>query len=61
MIYTSNSSLYDLFKEGASGGALDFDGFAKVCETVAEGHISKHDIEEAFRSVPKNKNGKISF
>lgn len=61
MIYTCNTSLYELFKEGATGGALDFDGFSKVFEIASEGTMARADVEAAFRAVPKNKNGKISF
>jgi Ca2+-binding EF-hand superfamily protein len=61
MIYTSNTSLYDLFKEGATGGALDLDGFSKVFEVISEGSLKKAEIEAAFKAVAKNKNGKISF
>ena len=61
MIYTSNTSLYELFKVGAAGGALDFDGFAKVCETVSDGNMMKQDIQDAFKAITKNKNGKVSF
>lgn len=35
MIYTSNTSLYELFKEGATGGALDLEGFSKVFEVAS--------------------------
>jgi hypothetical protein len=61
MIYTSNTSLYELFKEGATGGALDLDGFSKVFEVASEGSLKKAEIEAAFKAVAKNKNGKISF
>ena len=61
MIYTSNTSLYELFKEGATGGALDLEGFSKVFEVASEGSLTKADIEAAFKAVAKNKNGKISF
>jgi len=61
MIYTSNTSLYDWFKEGATGGALDLDGFSKVFEVISEGSLKKAEIEAAFKAVAKNKNGKISF
>ena len=61
MIYTSNTSLYELFNEGATGGALDLEGFSKVFEVASEGSLTKADIEAAFKAVAKNKNGKISF
>jgi len=61
MIYTTNTSLYELFKEGATGGALDLEGFIKVFETASEGSLTRDDIESAFKAVAKNKNGKISF
>ena len=44
MIYTSNTSLYDWFKEGATGGALDLDGFSKVFEVISEGSLKKAEI-----------------
>jgi len=61
MIYTSNKSLYELFKEGATGGALDLDGFNKVFEIASDNSLKKADIETVFKAVAKNKNGKISF
>lgn len=61
IIYTSNMTLYELFKEGAMGGALDFDGFAHICDVVSEGSLTKQEIETAWKAVPKTKGGKISF
>jgi hypothetical protein len=61
LIYTANTSMYEIFKVGASAGHLDFDGFKKVFDHVSEGTLSKADIERAWTAVVKTKNGKLSF
>lgn len=61
MVYSSNLNMYELFKEGATGGALDAQGFTKIIDVISEGNVGSADIEQTFKLLPKNKNGKVSF
>lgn len=61
IIYTSNMTLYELFKQGATNGTLEFDGFAHICDIVSERGLTRQEIESAWRAVPKTKSGNISF
>ncbi len=60
VIYTSKENLYDLFKIGMTGNALDLEGLLRIVSELNCG-LPEDEVTLVFKSIPKNKNDKISF
>ena len=48
MIYSTKQNLYELFKTGMSGNALDLDGLTRIIAEVSGGCVPEADIELCF-------------
>ena len=60
VIYTSKQNLYDLFKVGMTGNSLDLEGLQRIVSELNCG-LPEDEVTLVFKSIPKNKNYKISF
>ena len=61
MIYSTKQNLYEIFKAGMTGNALDCEGLSRIIGEVSGGCVPEQDIELCFKYLPKNRHGKVSF
>jgi len=52
--------MYDLFKQGMTGNSLDLDGLKTIVRELNCG-MPDDEVTLVFKSLPKNKNDKVSF
>jgi len=60
VIYTSKQNLYDMFKLGMTGNSLDLDGLKRIVSELNCG-MPDDEVTLVFKSLPKNRNDKVSF
>ena len=61
IFYTSKQNLYEIFKVGMTGKGCDSEGFERIITSVAGDTLSDEEITLVFKSLPKNRNDKVSF
>lgn len=61
IFYTSKTNLYEIFKLGMTGNSLDCEGFVRIVNEMSHGAISDTETQMIFKSLPKNRNEKVSF
>lgn len=61
LFYATKENLYELFKVGQTGTSLDYEGFHRVVSYASNGNVDSELIDQVFKSLLKNRNGKVLF